>query len=409
MSGGHFAPAAGAGAPDPRRKGMALRGFACQNVAIGAAFGSFGVAVLPLQAHYGIGRGMVTLALGLAVAMLGLASPLVATLMARFGLRKTMVTGIVLATLGYVMLAFAPNFEIVLLAYALPVGLGITMFGPFPSSILAGRWFAHNPGPAIGFVNMPLLVALVPLATVPLIRDHGLSGLFLALAAMHVLLLPLALGIDEAPGTQAGGGGAQPQVPASAILSRPLFWMIATGAGVLHAAGIIGSSHLVAFAVERGVPDGQAAILASTMGGASVIGAFGAGLLCARIGGALTLAVLALAMGAGWGLLLLVHDLPSMVAMTLLLGAGGAGVFPAINVLAGEKFGAAAVARTVGLFGLATLPFNFGLPPLAGVLHDAARSYDPVVMAIVIACAVVMAIYVVMARLPARTRAALPA
>lgn len=400
MSGFAAAASADAPPPHPRRTMMAVRAFLCQNVTIGAAFGAFGVMVLPLQEHFGVGRGMVTLALGAAVLAMGLFAPLVAGLIARIGLRPTMIAGLALSAAGYALLAYAPNFGTVLFAYAVPIGLGLTMAGPFPSSVLAGRWFQHNPGPAVGFVNMPVFLVLIPIAAVPLLRDYGLHGLFLALAALHVALLPFAWGVGEGPdgpsvpaGTARGGG-----VAARALLARPVFWLLALGAGLLHAAGIIASSHLVAFGIERGLPAGQAALLASTMGIASVAGSFGAGLLCARIGGVPSLAVIALLTAAGWGTLLGATDLPLMVAMTLLIGAGGAGVFPAMNVVSAQVFGVAAVPRALALFGLVQLPLNFGLPPLAGVLHDLSGGYDAVLLVTAAVCGAVTLIYLGMAR-----------
>jgi len=393
----------GTGAPDPRRHAMAMRAFLCQNVAIGSAFGSFGVVVLTLQQRFDVGRGMASLGLALAVLVMGLASPLSARMIGRFGLRATMLCGIVLSGFGNLALAFAPGFGWVLLAYALPIGVALAMFGPFPASVLAARWFQPKPGPAIGFVNMPVLVALVPLITVPLLRDHGLTGLYCALAAMHLVLFPLAWGIVDAPARTAPTPASTPPVAAARagagrLVTRPLFWCIALGSGVLHAAGISASAHIVALGIEAGLPAQSAALLLTVMGTASVAGAFGAGLLCARIGAPATLALIAATTGSGWVILVSSHALVIMAALTAVLGAGGAGVFPAINVLVGERFGPGAVVRTVGMLALMTLPFTFGLPPLAGVLHDRTGGYAAVGVAIVLACAGVTALFLAMAR-----------
>lgn len=391
-------PEATAGIGDPRRNAMALRGFLCQNVAIGSAFGSYGVIVLSLQARFGVGRGLATLGIAIAVMAMGLGSPVAARLIGRFGLRATMLGGIALSALGNLVLAVAPGFGVVLAAYGV-IGVGLAMFGPFPSSVLAARWFQPRPGTAIGFVNMPVMVALVPLMATPVLARWGLSGLFLALAAMHVALVPFALGVVDAPeGMVIAAPAAQPG--GGRVLSRPLFWVIACGSGVLHASGIAASSHIVALGVEAGLGSGSAALLLSIMGAASIAGAFGAGLLCGAIGAPLTLALIAITTAGAWALLPLVHGLAVMALLTLVMGAGGAGVFPSINVLVGERFGLALAVRTVGLLGLATLPFNFGLPPLAGVLHDRMGGYAPVGLVIGAGCAGIAALFVMMARAP---------
>lgn len=388
---------------DPRRRSMAIRAFLCQNVAIGAAFGSFGVAMLPLQSHFGVGRGMASFGIALSVLTMGLAAPLSALLIERIGLRATMLGAIVLSGIGYVMLAFATSVGMMLFAFALPIGLGLVGFGPFPATVLAGNWYRGNAGPAIGFVNMPVAIILVPMAAVPLIRDHGLTGLYLALAGLHLMILPVAWGIVDSPeGSAPAHGEKKVIVPASAILRRPMFWAIASGSGVLSAIGVIASAHIVAFGIERGVEAERAALLVSVMGGASVIGAFGAGLLCARMGAGRALSLIAAATGAGWLVLFAAHTVSLMAAMTLLIGSGAAAVFPAVSLLIAEKFGQGAVTRTLGLYGMVTLPLTFGLPPLAGRLHDVAQSYDGVVLAVVGGCATASILYFVVSRAPTR-------
>lgn len=387
------------------RGGMALRAFLCQNVAVGSAFGGFGVTVLPLQNAFGIGRGMATLGLALAVLVMGAAAPVVAAIMGRLGLRRTMLTGIVLSGTGYGLLGLAPmlggdGIYLVLLAYGLPIGMGLVMFGAFGASMLVSGWFPSNPGPVLGFVNMPVLVMALPMIGVPVIGEWGLGTFYFLLAGLHLLLLPFALGIADPP-ILAGGVSASGMdgISASAIVTRPVFWALVTGAGILSAIGIIGVTHLVAFGVERGIAEPQAALFVSVMGGASIAGSLVVGLLCGWFGPARTLALVGVLAAAGWGLLWVTTFLPLMIAVVLLIGAGGAGVFPSVNVMARQVFGTEALHRVMGFYGLATLPFTFVLPPLAGVLHDLAGSYGPVVAGMIAGALGAAMLFAGMARL----------
>ena len=397
--------------PQPGRWAMAVRGFLCQNVSVGCAFGGFGVAVGEIKAKYAVSMGLASMGLALAVLTMGLVSPRVARMIGHFGLRRTMLTGLMLSGLGYVALAFAPNIYVVLAAFGLLIGIGIAMFGPFPASVLASNWFQPNAGGALGFVNMPVMVALVPLLGVALIKTQGLPTFFLALAGIHVLLVPVVLGvIDAPPGTAAGGDaqghGANSATSARAILTRPVFWAVVVGAGCLSAAGIVGISHIVAFATERGLPDADAALLLSIMGAASIIGSLLAGIIANRIGSANTLALIGALIAGGWAVLYATSFYPLLLMATLVLGACGAGVFPAVNMLGAQIFGVSALARVIGLFTLCTLPMNFLLPPAAGVLRDHSVNYNPVIVAIIAMAAAIMALFLIVARAVASRRAA---
>jgi len=405
---GDDAAGAGAAAHPGRARFMVFRAFLAQNVAVGCAFGGFGVSVLPLEAQFGASRGTVTLAVALSVLVMGLVSPLVASLIGRIGLRWTMTIGTLLSAVGYALLAVAPSITVVLLLYALPIGIGLAMFGPFPASVLASNWFSRNPGPALGVANVPLFVAVLPIVGMTLIRDHGLAFFYLVLAGLHLLILPFMLGVSDGPSGRGAvhgghGVGAQPMLPARSILRRPAFWVMCIGAGYLNAAGITGVSHLVPFAAERGVAGNEAALLLSVMGGAAVVGSLLVGFLCGRLGAARTLALIGAALCASWFTLLSTTQFVPMALATLLSGAGGAGVFPAVNMLSGRLFGQESLPRVVGLFGLFTLPLTFCLPPLAGVLHDAVGGYGPVVAVIIGGSGLVALLFLAMRQGPVRS------
>jgi MFS family permease len=386
---------------------MAIRAFFCQNVASGCAFGGFGVTVIPLQEQFGASRGMATLGLALAVLVIGLTSPFIATLFGRFGLRWTMSTGVLLSGLGYALLSVAPSMEAVLLIYALPIGIGFTMFGPLAASVLTGNWFSKNAGTALGFVNMPLFLALLPIIGQIVIRDHGLAPFYLILAALHLLLLPLTLSIVDAPAGVAEEAPDPQSAPSqapwtmAAVMRQPIFWASVAGGGILSAVGIIGVTHLFALGLEQGVAPEQAAMLASLLGAASVIGSLLVGFLCGRIGPSQTLTLIGAGFGLSWLILLLTPDIRFMVAGAIVMGTCTAGIFPAVTMVSARAFGQASVARVVGVYSLLATPPSFLLPPLAGVLHDAVGGYQPVSASIIGGCVAVTLIFWFAARLAA--------
>jgi MFS family permease len=370
---------------------MVARGFLCQNVAIGCAFGGFAVSLLPLQERYAAGRGEAAFGLALVVLVMSLMGPLVAWMIGRIGLRWTMLLGLLLSATGYVALAFAPSMLLALVAFAALVGPGVAMLGPMPASILAGSWIEHRRGLAVGLVNVPLLVAVVPLIGLAVISDHGLPAFYLLLAGLHLLILPAVIGIadrgrDAAAALHRPDSGNPQAIATRRLLAQPGFWAMAAGGGVLAAAGITGISHIVALAIEKGVAPTNAALLASLMGSASIVGSILIGAVCDRIGPARALALAALGPALSWTVLFSTTWLGAMIPAIVIAGACGAAVFPAVNVLAVERYGIESVGKVVGLYGLINLPLTFLLPPAAGALRDAAGSYDPVMLGMIILC-----------------------
>jgi len=385
--------------PTGRARRMLARAFFCQNVAVGSAFGGFTVSVLPLQERFHATRAGASLGLTLAVLTMGLIGPLAAAMIARLGLRLTMAAGVVLSGAGYVALAFAPNLLVAQAAFGLLIGPAVTLFGPFASSMLASNWFPARRGQAVGVANVPLFVALVPLAGAVVIQHHGLAVFYLGLAGLHLLLLPLVLGVQDRP----PGGADQHRLredaaafSARTALAHPMFWLTALGGGVLSAVAIVGVSHVVALAMEKGAPAAQAAGLASVMGGASVVGSLCVGALCDRVGGARALAMAGLGLAASWAVLLSTARFGPLASAMLLAGACGAGIFPCVAVLMAQVFGVANLARTLSLYGLAVLPLTFILPQAASLLRDLAGGYEPVILAIVAGSGGIAAIFFVL-------------
>lgn len=382
---------------------MVARGLVAQNVAAGCAFGSAAIALVPLQERYDVGRGVAGFGLSLIALTFSLLGPLVAWLVTRIGLQRTMLLGLSLSGLGYVALAFAPSITLALAAFGLLVGPGLALFGPLPASLLASSWITHRRGFAVGLVNVNALVMVVPLVGAAIIARHGLAALYLCLALLHLLILPVVLGIRSPPhhalqGNSSEGAGSDP-VPAERPLTTPFFWVMSIGGGLLGAVAVIASLHVVALAAERGATATHAAMLASLAGMSSIPGALLAGPLCDRLGAARTLALAGLGMMTSWILFFVAgSSLVTMAAAILIAGMCGGGIYPAINLLSLERFGIDSVGRVVALFGLCVLPFSFLLPPAAGALYDVAGSYEPVLILNVALSAMTLILFLMLSR-----------
>jgi MFS family permease len=382
---------------------MLLRGFFAQNVAIGCSFGGFAVSILALEQRFQASRAMAEMVLALVVLTMGLLAPAAGAMIVRLGLRATMTTGVVMSAAGYAALAVSPSMAATLAITGLLIGPGAALFGSIPSSILASEWHPTGRGRALGIVNVPLFVALIPLLGMGVIEALGLSAFYLCLAGMHLLLLPLMAGIREPVGPE---GVAEPEAatPSPArhvlrfLLLQATFWLIVLCDGVLNGANITNSAHIVPIATEEGVTPAGAALLLSAGGGASILGSLSSGFLADRIGAARTLALAGFGSALSWVILASTSWYPGLMAAMIVCGACGAAVFPPTNVLLTQLFGLRTLPQALGLLSFLTLPLTFAMSPVAGVVHDMVGRYAGISASLSAACGVVGLLFLVIGR-----------
>jgi MFS transporter, MCT family, solute carrier family 16 (monocarboxylic acid transporters), member 10 len=374
-----------------RRPGaMLLRATLAQNVGTGCAFGGLGVSVLAFQDRFDASMGMAAMGLSLAVLTMTALGPLMGILLGRWGLRRVMSTGVVVSLAGYLLLAYAPSIPVALIACGALIGPGAALFAALPPAILAGGWFPHARGRATGIAYLPLFSTIIPVIGVAIMQRYGLTGLYLSLAALHLLLLPLTLGVAEPP-LDASDQEAAAEAPVvgrkpGVIMGAAIFWFILLGNGILSGTSIAGAAHLLPAVEEHGVSVEIGAILLTVSGVASIAGSLLAGVACDRWGSATTLGLAGLAFATGWGLMTVTGWLPALTVSASLIGLAGAAVFPPLNALSVEVFGVEALPKVLGLLGFLTIPFTFAMSPLAGWLRDLSGSYQPVATVVAIVC-----------------------
>ncbi|MBN8841363.1 MAG: MFS transporter [Sphingomonadales bacterium] len=361
--------------PPPGAWRMAALALLMQNSATGLTFGSFGAIVLAIQSQFHTTRTYASLGVSLAVVTLSLLAPFLGTMLVRrVPIRRVMIAGLLLGAAGYALLAWVSDIRALLAIYLLIIGPSLVMFGALPSNTLVSSWFGDRPGRALGLVNMPLFVSLVPLASAAILGAHGLSAVFACVAVTHLIVLPFAFAVRDGP-YAAAGPGKDLGAGSGAILARPEFWLLAVGGGIIVGAGIMKISHLVAIVTGQGHSAATATMLLAISGGAGMLGSPLFGWLADRIGGVGALIANALLQSATFFILLAPVGVPALVVDAVLIGACGAGVSATQGVIFSHLFGPANFARVFGLMSIATLPFLFGMTPLAGLLYDRSGSY----------------------------------
>lgn len=372
--------------------------FIAQNFSIGLGIAGFGVLVLAIEQHYETNRMLASLGAAFILLAFGLFSPVAFRLIDRFSIRSTMMMGAIIASIGYLALSVAPNIYLFLAAYLFLVGPGTLFCSNFAGSLLINNWFPGSKGRAVGIMMIPFGVMIVPLLFAPLLQNFGLQKLYVIIAAVNLLLLPILYFVKDRPDGQAdlahpsNGHGANAashkSLQTKHILQRADFWLLTLGVGLLNGSGMIKISHLVALTAEQGVTLADAGLLLAVSGGAGAVGSLFFGWLADKIGGLGALSVNAIVQACTWTIFLMKPSMTLMMVDAIIMGVAGAGVYSAAIVAKNDVFGAAHLAKVMGVSGPIMVIPNFLSPAVAGILRDNTGSYEVVLWATIASCLV---------------------
>lgn len=171
--------------------------------------------------------------------------------------------GALASLLSYFALAFAPTimrwdpFEgpapgaagptLALGICAILIGPRVALLSSLPPAMLISSWYPDARGRVLGITYLPILVTILPPAGVHIIGNAGLTTFYLALAGLHLLLLPIVAAVRDPskPVMQGQYDQGHETTVASArfILGSGLFWLILLGNGILNGTNILGSVH----------------------------------------------------------------------------------------------------------------------------------------------------------------------
>jgi len=192
----------------------------------------------------------------------------------RFGPRRLMMAGIVMAGLALVGFASMTGLATFYLFYFFNA-LGYVCGGPLPVQVLLTRWFRDARGKAMGAAYLGIGVggALVPILAVALAQAYGWRGALRWLGVlMIVVALPAAFAVREPPRLEAGARTGAPPSLAPA-LRQPAFWLLAFGS--LASIGAIGGTTQnlkLYLGLDRHLAQGQIAVTLSLILVGSIVG-----------------------------------------------------------------------------------------------------------------------------------------
>ncbi|WP_448616098.1 MFS transporter [Modestobacter sp. URMC 112] len=389
-----------------------------------------GVLIDPLRDEFGWSLSTISLAVAINLALYGVTAPFAAALMDRFGIRRVVITALLVVAVGSGLTVFMTASWQLLLLWGVLVGLGTGSMALSLVATVSGRWFVARRGLVSGVLTAAGATGqLVFLPVVALVSERwgwrpaalGTAAAALAVVPFVAWLLrdrPRDLGVAPYGGTSADdvdpvrGNPARTAIEGltQAVRTRP-FWLLAGGFLICGAStnGLV-QPHFIPAAHDHGMPVTTAAALLAVVGVFDVVGTVFSGWLTDRLDPRLLLLAYYALRGLSLFLLpqLFGTDLQvSMIAFIVFYGLDWVATVPPTLALCREYFGA----RAPVVFGWVFASHQVGAALAAfgaGVIRDVTGSYDGAWYAAALLCLIAAALSVSIRRRPTPPETALP-
>jgi OFA family oxalate/formate antiporter-like MFS transporter len=216
----------------------------------------------PLTAKFGVALSTLQVTFSLLIVLQTFFSPFQGSLVDRFGPRRLITIGAILAGLSWVLAANVGSLYALYLTYGVVGGLGtgIVYVGVVGHMV---RWFPQQRGFAVGMVaagygmgailtTFPISTELASLGLDQTLVRFGLIFAVVGALAAQGLRQPKGLTASAAAPARAGAGQAQDVGP-SAMLREPIFWLMFVMMSMMSTSGLMVTSQMATFARDFGV------------------------------------------------------------------------------------------------------------------------------------------------------------
>ncbi len=370
----------------------------------GSLFYGFGVVLPAMIADMGWSRTEASVGFSVLALVMGMSGPVVAIVVKRFGARRTIALGGVMAALGAISVYHTAGLLQYYLSVGILIGIGMAMQTVIPGMQLITNWFARRRALALGlFMAMGGAGAFVAApAFAYLLEISGNWRLIWAVMAVNTLISSLIglIIVRERPqdiGTFTDGIDPETAAaaPESKVVRKPVhqtteswevrdavrtvsFWLIVTAATFVVAGGTIVNSQGVIHLQDLGIDTVTAGAALGTVGMLSACGRLMTGLLGDRfdprfmLAGGLAIELLAILMFN------FTTTEPLVYLFAVLFGAGNGLAVVASPAIVANYFGQTNYAAIIGIRGLIITPMAAIGPLIAASCFDWVGSYAPV-------------------------------
>ena len=261
------------------------------------------ILIVPLETEFGWSRTTISMAVSVGILLYGLIGPFAAGFINRYGPRRVMAASAVLIGVGTLATVTIKHPWQLFALWGVLIGVGTGIIAIVLGATVVQRWFYAHRGLALGMLTASAatgqLVFLPFLAK--LVVDHGWRSAVMTMAALALLMAPIALLLMRDRPSEKGllplGQPVGMSVPTAAVqnpfvaaisaltmASRSKeFWILAGSFFICGAStnGLIGT-HLVPACMDHGMPEVQAASLLAVMGIFDLVGTTASGWLSDR-------------------------------------------------------------------------------------------------------------------------------
>lgn len=369
----------------------------------GHVFYAYGVFLPTMCEEFGWSRTALSGPYTMFMVLDGLLGPIVGITVSKYGARKNIIIGNVIAALGLLGMSFTNEVWQVYLLFGAFIGGGMA-FGTFiATTTVVNNWFIRRRALAmsllisaggIGGLALPPLISW-------LISSIGWRWSWAFLAGMHLVLVVVIGGWlvknnpEEMGQVPDGDAAKEAQEEGTSrtglrVYQTPVDWKVrdALRTPALWLAmffqiacsftlGIL-TLHQVAYLQDLGFSHMMASTALGLLVGMSIVGRLLCGTLGTRIEGRHLAAVCLVWMAAGIIVLMNVKALPLIYLYAVLAGIGYGGVIVIGPAMFGAYFGRTYYAQIMGWTAPVGILFGAGGPLLAGFIHDTTGSYIPV-------------------------------
>ncbi len=361
----------------------------------------FGAFFTPMIAEFGWSRAALSGAFSVARFESGLAGPLAGMLIDRLGPRKSMAIGIVMISIGFLVISQVNGLVMFYLVFIVFLSVGNSFGTSLPAMTAVSNWFIRRRGIAVGILMGIFGIggSVGPAVLGFLIANFGWRG-----AAVIAGLIFLTIGLPasqmmirrpEDRGCLPDGDASPPAGPAGAqhanrsiydevmftprqALATGAFWYLAIAFSIRHLISSAVAVHEVPFLVDRGYAlEAASALLGSTVL-SSVFGRLFWGWMGDRWDRRWVLAICHTLMAVGVLIMTTINDAQSperVVLFIAIFGIGYGGTVPVSIAMVADYFGRRNYATIQGTISTITMVGDVSSPVIAGYIFDISQSY----------------------------------